>query len=82
MNMMLGLGIACVTKTARLGTALPIKQPLTLKVSGAFLLLSIMSSLLVVPLSGFHIGRHIGLYLFGLYAVFMATALYVEISSI
>lgn len=58
----------------------PIDQVTNLKVSGAFLILSLLSSLIVIPLGGFKSSKAFGYYLVILYLIFVGVCLYVEIA--
>ena len=97
LNLLLGVGVsclvACLTKvnpaTGEKGDwhkpdadGYPIDQVTNLKVSGAFLILSLLSSLIVIPLCGFKSSKAFGYYLVILYLIFVGVCLYVEIAHV
>ena len=76
LNMLLGIGLASTLSIIQSGG-----KPLTLKLSGsliissAFLMATICSHLVAVPLMNFKVKRWYGFYVFGLYACFLLVAL-------
>lgn len=97
LNLLLGVGVsclvACITKvnpaTGVKGDwhkphadGYPIDQVTNLKVSGAFLILSLLSSLIAIPLSKFKSSKIFGYYLVALYVTFVGVCLYVEIAHV
>jgi len=82
LNVLLGIGISCTLMCLTVQNPYPIGKDLNLKISGAFLLFSLLTSLIVVPLSNFSVGKKYGLFLIGVYVVYVAVSLYVEISGI
>ena len=57
-----------------------IPKSIALQIQGGFLLASLLSALIIVPASGFYIGKKFGVWLWFLYAASMSAGLYVEIS--
>eukprot|EP00050_Salpingoeca_kvevrii_P009447 m.3044 g.3044 ORF g.3044 m.3044 type:complete len:98 (-) comp2257_c0_seq1:162-455(-) len=79
-DMLIGIGLSCTVRCLQ-------KNPYhinagegktQLVVSGAFLLLSQVSSLIVVPLNKFRLNRTYGIYLCSLYAVFVILSVVLE----
>jgi sodium/potassium/calcium exchanger 6 len=79
LNMLLGIGIACSVKAAQEDPYV-IPKSIALQVQGGFLLASLLSALIIVPASGFYIGKRFGVWLWCLYLASMGTGLYIEIS--
>jgi len=82
LNVLLGIGISCTLMCITVQDPYPIGKDLNLKISGAFLLFSLMSSLIVVPLSKFSVGKKYGVFLISVYFVYVSVSLYVEISGL
>ncbi|EGD75575.1 hypothetical protein PTSG_06644 [Salpingoeca rosetta] len=80
LNMLLGIGISCTIACLRNDGHFPVKdQPShQLAVSGGFLLLSLLSSMVIIPLCRFHASRKYGVYLWVLYLCYLASALALE----
>ena len=78
-DQLLGIGISVTVKTSRGGRPLIVSPQSTMKVSGGFLIVSILSSLIFIPYNGFGAGRRFGIYLLTLYSAFMVTVILVDI---
>ncbi len=63
--------MACVRRQ----NPFPINQAADLRVSGVFLLVSLVSSLVYIPWNGFSSSRRYGYYLWALYLAFMVTSI-------
>eukprot|EP00042_Codosiga_hollandica_P057154 m.840477 g.840477 ORF g.840477 m.840477 type:complete len:624 (-) comp59512_c1_seq2:198-2069(-) len=79
MNILIGIGLSTTVATLTKSNPLPISRNGTLKVSGAFLLVSLFSSCLVIPFFKFSAGRKFGIYLICLYVAFMITAIITDV---
>lgn len=80
LNVLLGIGISCTVACLRANGVYPVSdQPNhQLTVSGGFLILSLLVSLTVVPLCKFNMSRIYGMFLCGIYVVYLATAITLE----
>eukprot|EP00056_Hartaetosiga_gracilis_P005052 m.80796 g.80796 ORF g.80796 m.80796 type:complete len:729 (-) comp12032_c0_seq5:116-2302(-) len=80
LNVLLGIGISCAVACLNNdGRYAMHDQPShQLKVSGGFLLLSLLSSLVYIPFNKFNASKKFGMYLCVLYAVYVITALTLE----
>eukprot|EP00040_Diaphanoeca_grandis_P022589 m.121796 g.121796 ORF g.121796 m.121796 type:complete len:803 (+) comp28879_c0_seq2:256-2664(+) len=79
LNMLLGIGIACsLAMFKRKTDHYIVRQEFGLIVSVIFLLTSLLTSLIFVPLSGFSVGKKYGITMFCLYALSLASGLYIE----
>lgn len=77
--MLIGVGLSCTVQCLRSNPYHIGEQGFTqLVVSGGFLLTSLLSSAIVVPMNLFTLGKKYGLYLCGLYAVFMVVSITLE----
>ena len=82
-NMVMGLGLAFSLKTAELAPApLPLLHHPNIPLSFAFLFVSLIGSLVVVPRRGYKITKSFGVALIALYAVFTACSVMVEVGVI
>ena len=82
--MLLGIGISTTVACFKNGGSFPVKdQPShQLLASGAFLLFALVSSLVIIPLSNFRATKKYGIYLWGLYAVYLGVAVSLEFVTI
>ena len=78
--MLLGIGVSTTVACLKNGGTFPVKDQAShqLVASGGFLLLALVSSLIIVPLSKFRAGKRYGIYLWCLYGLYLATALTLE----
>jgi sodium/potassium/calcium exchanger 6 len=81
-NMLVGLGVSLTAKCAA-SYPHPFEFQLTLKhnITFAFLILSLISSLIIVPLCNFQVKKGYGIYLLCLNAVFSGVIIAIEISN-
>lgn len=79
MNMLLGIGISCTIKCGKIGGPYPIAAPSSLIVSGSFLMLSLLSSMTIVPYNKFAVGKKYGMYLFAVYVCMFSASLYTSL---
>ncbi|XP_050411169.1 mitochondrial sodium/calcium exchanger protein isoform X2 [Patella vulgata] len=77
-NLLLGIGIPFTIGTFKNGGSYSLNVTLEEIVLAGFLAFSLVSSLLIVPLSGFRMTRAWGIYLMVLYVVFLLVALLTE----
>ncbi|XP_067651064.1 mitochondrial sodium/calcium exchanger protein-like isoform X2 [Haliotis asinina] len=77
-NMLLGIGIPFTIGTFKRGGNYELRLTLVELILAAFLCLSLVSSLIIVPLSGFRMSRPYGIFLFILYGVFITVAMLAE----
>ena len=73
--MLIGAGLAVTVQSARQGAALPVAPSHTLTVAAAFLLASLLVSLVLLPLNRFNSSRRFGFVLLALYVAAIATAI-------
>ncbi|KAK6190037.1 hypothetical protein SNE40_001984 [Patella caerulea] len=77
-NLLLGIGIPFTIGTFKNGGSYALNVTLEEIVLAGFLAFSLVSSLIIVPLSGFRMTRAWGIYLMVLYCVFLLVALLTE----
>ena len=77
LNVLLGMGIACLLVTSG-GQRYPFENSRHLLVSSCFLLVSLLSSLIYIPFNRFRCGRPFGIYLICLYVVFIISSVAIE----
>eukprot|EP00039_Didymoeca_costata_P021051 m.343244 g.343244 ORF g.343244 m.343244 type:complete len:751 (+) comp22547_c0_seq1:366-2618(+) len=82
LNMLLGVGLSCTAACLSKKNPYPVEQVTNLKVSGGFLLFSLVSSLTIVPINNFIVKRRYGLFMIMIYVAFVGTSLYVEIKGL
>eukprot|EP00116_Pleurobrachia_bachei_P002735 sb/3462997/ len=75
LNMLLGIGLASTLSIIKNGKNLELKLGDSLIISSGFLMLTICSHLVAVPLMRFNVRRWYGFYLFGLYLMFLVVAI-------
>jgi sodium/potassium/calcium exchanger 6 len=75
LNMLLGIGLASTIAIIKHGRSLELKLSGTLIISSAFLMFTICSHLVAVPLMNFKVKKWYGFYMFGLYGCFLVIAL-------
>ena len=75
LNMLLGIGLASTIAILKHGRALELKLSDTLVISSAFLMFTICSHIVAVPLMKFKVKKWYGFYMFGLYCCFLIIAL-------
>jgi len=75
LNMLLGIGLASTLSILRSGKPLELKLSGSLIISSAFLMLTICSHLVSVPLMKFNVKKWYGYYLFTIYLVFLVVAM-------
>eukprot|EP00035_Acanthoeca_spectabilis_P011758 m.207077 g.207077 ORF g.207077 m.207077 type:complete len:1066 (-) comp15442_c0_seq1:261-3458(-) len=80
MNMMIGIGIACTIKCGKIGGPYKLQAPDSLIASGLFLMVSLLSSMTVVPFNKFAVGRKYGMWLFLVYAAMFITSVTLSLS--
>ncbi|EDQ90217.1 uncharacterized protein MONBRDRAFT_31967 [Monosiga brevicollis MX1] len=80
MNMLLGIGVSATVACFKHGGTFPVHDQKShqLVVSGGFLLLSLVSSAIIIPVNKFRVGKYFGMYLWVLYTAYLATALALE----
>lgn len=81
-NMLIGLGIPFSFACAEHGGVFHLKINLEEMILAAGLTLSLVSTLIIVPLSKFQMSRPYGLYLLALYLVFLLVAILTEVNVI
>ncbi|GFR93467.1 sodium/potassium/calcium exchanger 6, mitochondrial [Elysia marginata] len=81
-NMLIGLGIPFSIACAENGGVFELKVSLEEMVLAGGLGLSLVSTLIIVPLSKFHMSRPYGIYLLVLYAIFLLIAILTEVNII
>ncbi|XP_046351644.2 mitochondrial sodium/calcium exchanger protein-like isoform X9 [Haliotis rufescens] len=77
-NMLLGIGIPFTIGTFKRGGNYELRLTLVELILAGFLCLSLVSSLIIVPLSKFRMSRPYGIFLFILYGVFIVVAMLAE----
>ncbi|XP_046544010.1 mitochondrial sodium/calcium exchanger protein-like isoform X2 [Haliotis rubra] len=77
-NILLGIGIPFTIGTFKRGGSYELRLTLVELILAGFLCLSLVSSLIIVPLSGFRMSRPYGIFLFILYGVFITVAMLAE----
>lgn len=77
-NLLLGVGIPFTIATIKKGGSYKLKITLEEVVLAGFVCLSLVSSLIIVPLSRFRMSRPWGIYLVVLYVVFLVVAILTE----
>ena len=75
LNMLLGIGLASTIAILKHGRALELKLSGSLVISSAFLMFTICSHLVAIPLMKFKVKKWYGFYTFGLYCCFLVIAL-------
>ena len=78
----LGLGIAVVVATSSSGAPVPSNLNPAVMVSFAFLGVSLLSSLIVIPYNGFVLPRRYAFYLFAIYAAYLVVSVLVAVGVI
>ena len=79
LNILLGIGLGGTIVINRTGVPYAIEFDTTLFVSACGLLALLLSTLVIVPWNGFHLGRRWGIFLVFSYLCIMATNILVEI---
>ncbi len=76
-NILLGVGIPFTFQCLKDGEIM-IKQSFLQDVLALFVGISLVSSIIFVPLNKFYFSRRYGIYLIGLYVVFLVTCILIE----
>jgi len=76
-NILLGVGIPFTFQCLKDGEIM-IKQSFLQDVLALFVAISLVSSIIFVPLNKFYFSRRYGIYLIGLYVVFLVTCILIE----
>lgn len=77
-DVLLGMGVSCTAACLTKVNPYPVAGELGLEVSGGFLLVSLLSSIIIIPCNQFSAGKKYGIYLCSLYAIFMVTSVTLE----
>eukprot|EP00049_Salpingoeca_infusionum_P006060 m.100790 g.100790 ORF g.100790 m.100790 type:complete len:697 (-) comp13183_c0_seq3:4403-6493(-) len=80
LNVFLGIGISCLVATMKNGGSFPVNDQDNhqLAVSGGFLILALVSSLVIIPARKFNANKVYGIYLWVLYVAYLIAALVLE----
>ena len=79
MNLLIGLGIS-ITAQCTANGSFPIEMEPTLLLSFAFLILSLLSALIVIPLCKFTSPKPFGVLLMAIYILYMLLIILVEVN--